>query len=228
MSAEYLRSYLRAIDETPLEMQLGVTQLTNQDFEAIEHVKQISATIDAAKAATNKEERDEHNQQLKEHFKKMLYRVQMQGEISTELGLRINATQRELGQERGHWESGAYVKREAEANYKLLHPDPPPAPAKIEQPERTSSNKRPAEEPAPPSSSSKKKKSKRDKKAKVRQQQYCRWDCTMADGEMVGCDEEGCPHGEWFHLGCVGLTEPPPPDKKWYCPECRPSSGKKR
>jgi hypothetical protein len=35
MSAEYLRSYLRAIDETPLEMQLGVTQLTNQDFEAI-------------------------------------------------------------------------------------------------------------------------------------------------------------------------------------------------
>ena len=74
-----------------------------------EHVKQISATIDAAKAATNKEERDEHNQQLKEHFKKMLYRVQMQGEISTELGLRINATQRELGQERGHWESGTRV-----------------------------------------------------------------------------------------------------------------------
>jgi len=35
MSAEYLRSYLRAIDETPLEMQLGVTQLTYQDFEAI-------------------------------------------------------------------------------------------------------------------------------------------------------------------------------------------------
>eukprot|EP00035_Acanthoeca_spectabilis_P039324 m.61176 g.61176 ORF g.61176 m.61176 type:complete len:149 (+) comp9545_c0_seq2:533-979(+) len=106
MSAEYLRSYLRAIDETPLEMQLGVTQLTNQDFEAIELVRQIRIEIEAAKSAKTEEDRLEHNSALQELFKKVLYRVQMQGEISTELGLRINATQRELGAERGHWESG--------------------------------------------------------------------------------------------------------------------------
>ncbi|KAI1213222.1 uncharacterized protein F4807DRAFT_255554 [Annulohypoxylon truncatum] len=26
---------------------------------------------------------------------------------------------------------------------------------------------------------------------------------------------------EWFHLGCVGLTEIPARTTKWYCPECR-------
>jgi hypothetical protein len=152
-------------------------------------VKQISAVIEQSKQAATEEERVVHNATVKELFRKMLYRVQMQGEISTELGLRINATQRELGSERGHWESGrllfpltlsrvvtpsscpsdlflfrfsrlhatppsgwcewkdrdmspqsvridtictsprptgAFVKREAEANYKLVNPDPPP------------------------------------------------------------------------------------------------------
>mmetsp|Transcript_5086 Transcript_5086/g.13222 ORF Transcript_5086/g.13222 Transcript_5086/m.13222 type:complete len:227 (-) Transcript_5086:2477-3157(-) len=225
MSAAYLRSYLRAIDETPLVMQLGVTQLTNQDFEAIELVKQIKEVIGRAKAAANEEERAEHNVAVKELFKKMLYRVQMQGEISTELGLRINITQRELGAERGHWESGAYVKREAEENYKLMHPV---TSTKVER----ESVKRPADNnaaaAAPKKVKSKKSKSSKSK-TKVRQQEYCRWDCTLAEGEMVGCDtEEGCPHGEWFHLVCVGLRQPPPTDKKWYCPECRPASGSKK
>jgi len=38
-------------------------------------------------------------------------------------------------------------------------------------------------------------------------------------GVMVGCDNPDCPI-EWFHLGCVGLTEPPQ-KTKWYCPRCR-------
>ncbi|CAM9369286.1 unnamed protein product, partial [Discosporangium mesarthrocarpum] len=25
-------------------------------------------------------------------------------------------------------------------------------------------------------------------------------------GNMVGCDNEDCEHGEWFHYDCVGLT----------------------
>eukprot|EP00037_Helgoeca_nana_P032428 m.413833 g.413833 ORF g.413833 m.413833 type:complete len:233 (+) comp29180_c0_seq1:257-955(+) len=227
MSAEYLRSYLRAIDETPLEMQLGVTQLTNQDFEAIELVKQISAVIEQSKQAATEEERVVHNATVKELFRKMLYRVQMQGEISTELGLRINATQRELGSERGHWESGAFVKREAEANYKLVNPDPPPvvSPKMEREQQRETYAKHPILEEA---SGSAKKKKKKKTVMRVRQQEYCRWDCTMAEGEMVGCDgggEDGCPHGEWFHLGCVNLRQPPPPDKKWYCPDCRPNNG---
>eukprot|EP00127_Corallochytrium_limacisporum_P004297 Clim_evm242s157 gene=Clim_evmTU242s157 len=37
-------------------------------------------------------------------------------------------------------------------------------------------------------------------------------------GDMVGCDNPDCPI-EWFHYGCVGLTEAP--KGKWYCPQCR-------
>ncbi|XP_070558329.1 inhibitor of growth protein 3-like [Ptychodera flava] len=37
-------------------------------------------------------------------------------------------------------------------------------------------------------------------------------------GEMVGCDNDDCPNGEWFHYGCVGLSEAP--KGKWYCPQC--------
>jgi len=37
-------------------------------------------------------------------------------------------------------------------------------------------------------------------------------------GSMVGCDDKDCPF-EWFHWGCVGLTEEP--SGKWYCPTCR-------
>ncbi|CAI9117942.1 OLC1v1019434C1 [Oldenlandia corymbosa var. corymbosa] len=36
-------------------------------------------------------------------------------------------------------------------------------------------------------------------------------------GEMVACDHPGCKI-EWFHLGCVGLREPP--KGNWYCSDC--------
>jgi hypothetical protein len=26
---------------------------------------------------------------------------------------------------------------------------------------------------------------------------------------------------EWFHFGCVGLTEGPGDNTTWYCPDCR-------
>ncbi|KAJ3763264.1 hypothetical protein EV360DRAFT_33953 [Lentinula raphanica] len=39
-------------------------------------------------------------------------------------------------------------------------------------------------------------------------------------GDMIACDNNsGCPY-EWFHLECVGITEPPPATTKWYCPHC--------
>eukprot|EP00118_Oscarella_pearsei_P002179 m.9758 g.9758 ORF g.9758 m.9758 type:complete len:471 (+) comp21608_c0_seq3:27-1439(+) len=37
-------------------------------------------------------------------------------------------------------------------------------------------------------------------------------------GEMVGCDNAECPY-EWFHYGCVGMTEPP--KGKWFCASCK-------
>jgi hypothetical protein len=36
-------------------------------------------------------------------------------------------------------------------------------------------------------------------------------------GLMIGCDNVDCPI-EWFHLVCVGLTEPQDP---WFCPQCK-------
>lgn len=35
-------------------------------------------------------------------------------------------------------------------------------------------------------------------------------------GEMVGCDDPDCVV-EWFHFGCVGLTEAP---EQWFCDDC--------
>lgn len=43
-------------------------------------------------------------------------------------------------------------------------------------------------------------------------------------GEMVACDNPDCPI-EWFHYGCVGITDPP--KGKWYCPQCTLSVKKK-
>ncbi|KAI1290209.1 Inhibitor of growth protein 1 [Halotydeus destructor] len=37
-------------------------------------------------------------------------------------------------------------------------------------------------------------------------------------GEMIGCDNSGCPI-EWFHFQCVQLLTKP--KGKWYCPQCR-------
>ncbi|KAK3746613.1 hypothetical protein QZH41_014506, partial [Actinostola sp. cb2023] len=44
-------------------------------------------------------------------------------------------------------------------------------------------------------------------------------------GEMVGCDNNYCPI-EWFHYGCVGLTDAP--KGKWYCPQCSVQMKQKR
>ncbi len=41
---------------------------------------------------------------------------------------------------------------------------------------------------------------------------YCQ---EVSYGEMVGCDNDDCPR-EWFHLGCVGLTKPPPRSGEYF------------
>lgn len=42
-------------------------------------------------------------------------------------------------------------------------------------------------------------------------------------GDMVACDADDCPI-EWFHLECVGLSEPP--KGKWICNECKKKENK--
>ncbi|CAE6522587.1 unnamed protein product [Rhizoctonia solani] len=39
-------------------------------------------------------------------------------------------------------------------------------------------------------------------------------------GEMIGCDNGNCTI-QWFHMDCVGLKPPVPPDMKWYCSKCK-------
>lgn len=41
---------------------------------------------------------------------------------------------------------------------------------------------------------------------------------SVSYGNMVACDNEGCPY-EWFHWSCVGIKAEP--QGKWFCPECR-------
>lgn len=43
---------------------------------------------------------------------------------------------------------------------------------------------------------------------------YCN---RVSFGEMIACDNKACTR-EWFHLGCVGLTEPP--EGEWFCEDC--------
>ena len=46
---------------------------------------------------------------------------------------------------------------------------------------------------------------------------YCKED---KGGEMVGCDNDDCENGQWFHLSCLNLKNPPHANK-WYCANCR-------
>eukprot|EP00750_Incisomonas_marina_P025599 INCI5585.1.p1 GENE.INCI5585.1~~INCI5585.1.p1 ORF type:complete len:263 (-),score=44.41 INCI5585.1:200-988(-) len=38
-------------------------------------------------------------------------------------------------------------------------------------------------------------------------------------GQMVACENEDC-EISWYHFECVGLTEQPAEDEKWYCKTC--------
>ena len=51
----------------------------------------------------------------------------------------------------------------------------------------------------------------------------CVFGCVSLDDEdepMVGCDNNECRHGAWFHFKCVGVRKVPPKDSKWSCPGC--------
>ncbi|CAM9101991.1 unnamed protein product, partial [Ascophyllum nodosum] len=39
-------------------------------------------------------------------------------------------------------------------------------------------------------------------------------------GDMIGCDNEDCEHGEWFHYHCVGLENVDQDLSYWLCPGC--------
>ncbi|VDO83769.1 unnamed protein product [Haemonchus placei] len=47
---------------------------------------------------------------------------------------------------------------------------------------------------------------------------YCQ---STADGGMIGCDGQNCPHGGWIHYRCAGIRSYTPRGR-WYCASCRP------
>lgn len=62
-----------------------------------------------------------------------------------------------------------------------------------------------------------------EKKKNSNEETYCICE-QIAYGEMIACDNKGCPY-EWFHLQCVGLTKLPN-NNKWYCPHCKKNKKK--
>jgi len=53
---------------------------------------------------------------------------------------------------------------------------------------------------------------------------YCFCD-RVSYGEMIACDDDNCER-EWFHLGCIGLTQPP--QGEWHCDACKNKKNGKR
>ncbi|KAK7063893.1 chromatin modification-related protein [Favolaschia claudopus] len=45
-------------------------------------------------------------------------------------------------------------------------------------------------------------------------------------GQMIACDDANC-QWEWFHLACLGLTEPPS-EGSWFCDTCKSKRNSKR
>lgn len=51
--------------------------------------------------------------------------------------------------------------------------------------------------------------------------QYCLCNNSLVkDDRMIGCDNEDC-EIQWYHFSCIGISEEPPEDVKWYCDRCK-------
>ena len=58
-----------------------------------------------------------------------------------------------------------------------------------------------------------------EKETAGRFKQFCCKTCIVADdNDMVGCENDECSHGKWFHLDCVGLDAVP--EGAFYCEKC--------
>lgn len=46
-----------------------------------------------------------------------------------------------------------------------------------------------------------------------------------AEGEMLGCSNDSCPQGLWFHPRCINMLPTDIPSHEWYCcPDCERTS----
>ena len=50
---------------------------------------------------------------------------------------------------------------------------------------------------------------------------FCKKESKEVEVMVQCCREDKCPHGEWFHINCVGMEEDEVPDGKgdWFCTE---------
>jgi len=47
---------------------------------------------------------------------------------------------------------------------------------------------------------------------------YCN---RISFGHMIGCENENCEFGGWFHFPCVGIYKEPKEEESYYCPTCK-------
>lgn len=167
--------------------------------------------------------------EIREYTLKLSKIMKAQAAISTAMETTIKTTGAELQTQRHEYKSGTYLTKEKEEIEKFER----------EAKEIETTRKRPRDEeekPSRPAQQQPAKKKSRKKQTNTETQQpapkkkerkqatrpkYCTPDCMHVDGEMVGCDNPNCSHGEWFHLACVGLKVPPGENKDWFCPNCR-------
>jgi hypothetical protein len=235
MSAEYLRAFVRATDDAPLEVQRSISEIQGKDCEARELLSLIKDMLANLQNVPSDEKKDKLTE-IREHTLKLGKIMKAQSTISDMMGASIKSTGMELQQQRDDYKTGAYKKKEQAERERLAREEreaaerrrkealdeerrnrPPPQPLQQQRPPKKLKKNRPKEkEEVTPI--------KKPKKPNNRPR-YCTPNCLHQDGEMVGCDNDNCSHGEWFHLQCVGLKVSPAEDKKWFCPTCKKEMG---
>lgn len=219
MSVEYLRAYIRAIDDAPLDIQYGVSQLSQRDWEAGELLENIKLMITSL---VSPDAKSSDQKELWELCRKLMHVVQAQEETTGEMCTSITSTANELDKHRAEFESGAYLKRELLENAPTASSVPSATTTPTTQ--RPKTNKKPKDSSSHKSAnasssgasskpnsnvvtnsassggtskhgsaniSSKSQQAKKKRRTQIKKEkkpveppQYCRPDCTVADGEM--------------------------------------------
>jgi len=229
MSVEYLRLFIETAEQCPDDVQRKITLLVEQMDTADDLVKRLAELGTAMEGNASVDDRrkilDEYQQcmtkiSLAEHAKK---------DLCVDISKSIDDASEKLDQEKTDFISGAYTRKDE----KWQNREPTPEPEEPDSlfyriqhqwgspmhggPSRDSPVPR-SRKPKRPSQADKKPKQQRKKK---RTKQYCNPGCDQESGDMVGCENDDCKHGEWFHFQCVGLTAHPPENAKWFCENCR-------
>uniref|UniRef100_H3C9W3 Inhibitor of growth protein n=1 Tax=Tetraodon nigroviridis TaxID=99883 RepID=H3C9W3_TETNG len=230
----YLEDYLEMIEQLPMDLRDRFTEMREMDLQVQNATDQLEQKVNEffVNAKKNKPEwREEQMEVIKKDYYKALEDADEKVQLANQIYDLVDRHLRKLDQEL------AKFKMELEADNagitEILE-----RPLGLLQPERAALWARgrsrrhhhgggpggPGHSPALAQELSQQASALRESEANSQvdwtydpnEPRYCI--CNQVSyGEMVGCDNTDCPI-EWFHYGCVGLTEAP--KGKWYCPQC--------